>query len=226
MLVHIPKVLDSAQLAECRRALAGAEWVDGGVTAGHQFARVKYNRQIPVEHPIARRLGDLILTALDRNPLFVSAALPLKVVPPLFNRYEGGESYGNHIDGAIYPVAGTPHRVRTDLSATLFLSAPEDYEGGELVADDTYGAHRIKLPAGDMILYPGTSLHRVEPVTRGVRFAAFFWVQSLVRADAQRALLFDLDTAIQSLSLMVPDAPALAQLANVYHNLLRQWADT
>jgi PKHD-type hydroxylase len=168
----------------------------------------------------------MILAALDRSPLFISAALPLKVVPPLFNRYEGGETYGNHIDGAIYPIAGTPHRVRTDLSATLFLSAPEDYEGGALVADDTYGAHRVKLPAGDMILYPGTSLHRIEPVTRGVRLAAFFWVQSMVRADAQRALLFDLDTAIQSLSLAVPDDPALAQLTGVYHNLLRQWADT
>lgn len=226
MLVHIPKVLDAAQLAECRRALAAAEWVDGRVTAGHQFARVKHNRQVPAQHPMARRLGDLILTALDRNPLFMSAALPLKIVPPLFNRYEGGETYGNHVDGAIYPVAGTPHRVRTDLSATLFLSAPEDYDGGELVADDTYSAHRIKLPAGDMILYPGTSLHRVEPVTRGVRLAAFFWIQSMVRADNQRALLFDLDTAIQLLSLVVPDEPALAQMTSVYHNLLRQWADT
>jgi PKHD-type hydroxylase len=226
VLVHIPKVLDAAQLAECRRALAAAEWVDGRETAGHQFARVKHNRQIPVRHPVARRLGDMILTVLDRNPLFMSAALPLKVVPPLFNRYEGGETYGNHIDGAIYPVTGTPHRVRTDLSATLFLSAPEDYEGGELVADDTYGAHRVKLPAGDMILYPGTSLHRIEPVTQGIRLAAFFWVQSMVRADAQRTLLFDLDTAIQSLSLTVPDDPALAQLTNVYHNLLREWADT
>ncbi len=226
MLVHIPQVLDAAQLVECRRALAAAEWVDGRATAGHQFARVKHNRQLPVGHKVARRLGDMILTVLDRNPLFLSAALPLKVVPPLFNRYEGGETYGNHVDGAIYPVAGTPHRVRTDLSATLFLSAPEDYEGGELVANDTYGAHRIKLPAGDMILYPGTSLHRIEPVTSGVRFAAFFWIQSMVRADARRALLFDLDTAIQSLSLAVPDDPALAQLTSVYHNLLRQWADT
>ncbi len=226
MLVHIPKVLDAAQLAECRRVLAAAEWIDGRETAGHQFARVKHNRQIPARHPVARQLGDMILTALDRNPLFMSAALPLKVVPPFFNRYEGGETYGNHIDGAIHPVAGTPHRVRTDLSATLFLSAPGDYEGGELIIDDTYGVHRVKLPAGDMILYPGTSLHRVEPVTHGVRLAAFFWVQSMVRADAQRVLLFDLDTAIQSLSLAVPDDPALAQLTNIYHNLLRQWADT
>ena len=176
MLVHIPHVLTPDQLAECREVLAAAEWVDGRVTAGHGFAAVKHNRQVPAGHPAARRLGDLILTALDRTPLFLSAALPLKVVPPLFNRYEGGETYGNHVDGAVYPVAGTPHRVRTDLSATLFLSAPEEYDGGELVTDDTYGSHRIKLPAGDMILYPGTSLHRVEPVTGGVRLAAFFWV--------------------------------------------------
>jgi PKHD-type hydroxylase len=226
VLVHIPKVLDTDQVTECRKALASAEWVNGRVTAGHQFARVKHNRQVPAQHPIARRLGELILTALDRNPLFMSAALPLKIVPPLFNRYEGGETYGNHVDGAVYPVAGTTHRVRTDVSATLFLSAPEDYQGGELVADDTYGAHRIKLPAGDMILYPGTSLHRVEPVTSGVRLGAFFWVQSMVRADAQRALLFDLDTAIQQLSLAVANEAALAQLTNVYHNLLRQWVDT
>jgi PKHD-type hydroxylase len=226
VLVHIPKVLEIDQVAECRNALATAEWVDGRVTAGHQFARVKHNRQMPAQHPVAHRLGDLILTALDRTPLFMSAALPLKVVPPLFNRYEGGETYGNHVDGAVYPVAGTPHRVRTDLSATLFLSAPEEYAGGELVADDTYGAHRIKLPAGDMVLYPGTSLHRVEPVTGGVRLAAFFWIQSMVRSDGQRALLFELDTAIQQLSGTLPDSPAVAQLFNVYHNLLRQWADT
>jgi PKHD-type hydroxylase len=226
VLVHIPKVLDATQVAECRKALATAEWVDGQVTAGHQFARVKHNRQLPVQHPVARRLGELILNALDRTPLFMSAALPLKVVPPLFNCYEGGETYGNHVDGAVYPIAGTSHRVRTDVSATLFLSAPEDYDGGELIADDTYGAHRIKLPAGDMILYPGTSLHRVEPVTRGVRLAAFFWIQSMVRGDSRRAVLFDLDTAIQQLSPVARDEPALSQLTNVYHNLLREWADT
>ena len=226
MLVHIPQILNPEQLAECRELLATAEWVDGRVTAGHAFAAVKHNRQVPAAHPAARRLGELILTALDRIPLFMSAALPLKVVPPLFNCYEGGETYGNHIDGAVYPVAGTSHRVRTDLSATLFLSRPEEYDGGELVIDDTYGSHRIKLPAGHMILYPGTSLHRVEPVTSGVRLAAFFWVQSIVRADSQRALLFDLDTAIQQLADALPDSPAVAQLFNVYHNLLRQWADT
>src|ERR1044072_7663440 len=176
MLVHVPKVFDAAQLMECRRALDSAEWVDGRETAGHQFARVKHNRQIPVGHPVARRLGDLILTALDRNPLFMSAALPLKVVPPFFNRYESGETYGNHIDGAVYPVAGTPHRVRTDLSATLFLTPPEEYDGGELVVEDTYGTQSVKLPAGHMILYPSTSLHHVRPVTRGARVCSFFWV--------------------------------------------------
>jgi len=226
VLVHISQVLNPDQLAECRKVLATAEWVDGRVTAGHAFAGVKHNRQVPVTHPAARRLGDLILTALDRTPLFLSAALPLKIVPPLFNRYESGETYGSHVDGAVYPVAGTPHRVRTDLSATLFLTSPEEYDGGELVTDDTFGSHRIKLPAGDMILYPGTSLHRVEPVTRGVRLASFFWIQSMVRADSQRALLFDLDTAIQQFAGQVTDKPAVAQLYNVYHNLLRQWADT
>ncbi len=226
MLVHIPRVLEPAQVAECRDALARAAWVDGRVTAGHQSERVKRNRQLPELHPVARQLGDLILTAVERHPLFLSAALPLKIVPPLFNRYEDGETYGNHVDGAIRPVTGTRYRVRTDLSATVFLSAPEEYDGGELVIDDTYGAHRVKLPAGDAILYPGTSLHRVEPVTRGARFASFFWIESMVRADAQRALLFDLDTAIQRLLATRPDEPPVVQLMNVYHNLLRQWAET
>jgi PKHD-type hydroxylase len=226
MLVHIPAVLSPGQVAECRHELERAEWVDGRVTAGHQSRRVKHNRQIPEDHPVARQLGDTILSALEREQLFMSAALPLKVVPPLFNRYEGGQTYGNHVDGAIYPIAGTPCRVRTDLSVTLFLTAPDAYDGGELIVDDTYGAHQVKLPAGDAILYPGTSLHRVQPVTRGTRFAAFFWVESMVRADAQRALLFDLDTAIRQLAGVAPQPPAVLQLYNVYHNLLRQWADT
>ena len=226
MLVHISQVLNADQLAKCREVLAAADWVDGRVTAGHAFAEVKHNRQVHPADPAARRLGDLILTALDRTPLFLSAALPLKIVPPQFNRYEGGETYGNHIEGAIFPIAGTPHRVRTDLSATLFLSGPEEYDGGELVTDDSVGSPRIKLPAGDMILYPGTSLHRVEPVTRGVRLGAFFWIQSMVRADSQRGLLFDLDTAVQQLAGPLRGSPAVAQLYKVYHNLLRQWADT
>jgi PKHD-type hydroxylase len=226
MLVAIPEVLSAEQVAECRRALGDAEWVDGRATAGYTSERVKNNRQIAERHPIARQLGDMIVGALERNPLFVSTALPRRIVPPLFNRYEGGETYGNHVDGAVYPVAGTPHRVRTDLSATLFLSPPEDYDGGELVIDDTYGAHRVKLPAGDLILYPGSSLHRVEPVTNGTRLASFFWVESMVRDDGERRLLFDLDTAIQQLAAAQPDNPPVLQLINVYHNLLRRWADT
>jgi PKHD-type hydroxylase len=166
------------------------------------------------------------LTALEQNPLFLSAALPLKIVPPLFNRYEVGQTYGDHVDGAIRPVTGTPHRVRTDLSATLFISEPADYDGGELVITDSYGTHRVKLPAGDLVLYPGTSLHRVEPVSRGTRLASFFWIESMVREDSQRQLLFDLDTAIQELAATVPDNSAVDRLLNVYHNLLRHWADT
>ena len=226
MLLHIPEILGAEQLAETRAMLASAEWVDGRVTAGHHSARVKRNRQVPERHPIARRLGDMILAALDRSPLFLSAALPLKIVPPLFNRYEGGETYGNHVDGAVRAVPGAPYRLRTDLSATLFLSAPEEYDGGELVVDDTFGAHRVKLPAGSMILYPGSSLHRVEPVRRGIRLAAFFWNESMVRDDGQRRLLFDLDMAAQQTAAAIPDNPAVAELYNVYNNLLRRWADT
>src|SRR5215471_10506436 len=195
MLIVIPKVLSSTQIAECRAALENAEWADGKATAGYLSARVKDNQQIPETHPLARRLGGVILDALDKNQTFIAAALPLKVVPPLFNRYAGGQSYGGHIDGAVRPVAGTPHRVRTDLSATLFLSEPQDYDGGELVIEDRLGDRRIKLAAGDMVLYPGTSVHHVEPVTRGVRLAAFFWIQSMVREDSKREILFEMDTA-------------------------------
>jgi PKHD-type hydroxylase len=226
VLARIPDILNPARLVECRKALATTDWVDGRVTAGRRSERVKNNLQVPERHQTAHRLGDMILTALERNPLFLSAALPLKIVPPLFNRYEGGHAYGDHVDGAIRPVTGTPHRVRTDLSATLFLNAPDEYDGGELVVTDTYGAHRVKLPAGDMILYPGTSLHRVEPVTRGVRLASFFWIESMVREDSQRQLLFDFDTAIQQLAATVAESRAIDRLLNVYHNLLRHWADT
>lgn len=225
MLLHLPEVLTAEQVAHCRRVLEGAEWVDGRVTAGHQSARAKDNMQLPEQHPAARELGDLILAALERNPLFMAAALPAKVFPPLFNRYEGGQSFGSHVDNAVRQVANTPHRVRTDLSATLFLVAPEEYEGGELLVEDTYGLHRVKLPAGHLILYPASSLHRVEPVTRGARLASFFWVQSMVRDDGARTLLFDLDTAIQRLGADAPDHPAVMQLTSVYHNLLRRWAD-
>ena len=200
--------------------------MDGRVTAGHRSEKVKDNLQVPEGHPVARQLGGIVLTALERNPLFLSAALPLKIVPPLFNRYEDGQTYGDHVDGAIRPVTGTPHRVRTDLSATLFISEPDEYDGGELVITDTFGTHRVKLPAGDLILYPGTSLHRVEPVTRGVRLASFFWIESMVREDSQRQLLFDLDTAIQELAATIPENQVVDRLLNVYHNLLRRWADT
>jgi len=226
MLLRIPNVLTVEQIAHCREALAGAEWVDGRATAGHHSAAVKDNLQVPEGHPVARELGELILAAIERNPLFLSAALPLKVVPPLFNRYQGGGTYGTHLDGAIRQIGGTPHRVRTDLSATLFLSAPDSYDGGELTVEDTYGPHRVKLPAGDMILYPGTSLHHVTPVTRGARIAAFFWIQSMVRDDARRTLLFDLDMATQRVREQLPSDKAVGELFNVYHNLLRQWADT
>lgn len=226
MLLRIPALLGKAQVDACVAALQTAEWTDGKETAGYLSSRVKDNAQVPEGHPVARHLGEQILDALDASPLFISAALPLKVVPPLFNRYAGGQAYGAHIDGAVRPVPGTPHRVRTDLSATLFLTAPEAYDGGELVIEDTYGPRRIKLAAGDLVLYPGTSVHRVEPVTRGVRLAAFFWIQSMVRDDAQRALLFDMDTALQQLGRDVPDHDAVVQLMGVYHNLLRRWSDT
>lgn len=225
MLLHIPDILTEAPLAECRKALGEAAWADGRATAGYQSAKVKNNQQLPELDPTAQRLGDMILATLERNALFMSGALPLKVVPPLFNRYENSQTYGNHIDGAIRPVAGTPHRVRTDLSATVFLTAPEDYDGGELTVEDTFGTQRVKLPAGHMILYPGSSLHRVEPVTRGVRICAFFWVQSMVRDDGQRRILFELDTTIQQLAATATDQAPVVKLTNIYHNLLRQWAD-
>ncbi len=226
MLVQIPNVLNAASLAECRSALEKADWADGRMTAGYLSKRVKKNQQLPETNPLARKLGNLILDALDANQTFISAALPLKIVPPLFNRYATSQTYGSHIDGGIRPVAGTPHRVRTDLSATLFLTPPEDYDGGELVVEDSFGTRDVKLSAGDMVLYPGTSVHRVEPVTKGERVAAFFWIQSMVRDDTQRSLLFELDNSIQALGRDVPDHPSVVRLAGTYHNLLRQWADT
>jgi PKHD-type hydroxylase len=226
MLLRIPSVLTPEQVSECVTALKAADWTDGKDTAGYLSRRVKDNEQLPETHPLARRFGEMILDALDRNQLFISAALPLKVVPPLFNRYTGGQSYGGHIDGAVRPVFGTPHRVRTDLSATLFLSAPDDYDGGELVIEEPAGAQRVKFSAGDMVLYPGTSVHRVEPVTRGNRLAAFFWVQSMVREEGKRDILFELDSSIQQLGRDAPGHPSLVRLAGAYHNLLRLWADT
>lgn len=225
MILQIPDVLNSEQVAHARRLLNEATWVDGKGTAGHQSVRVKENSQLAEQDPVARQLGDQILGALQRNPLFVSAALPLKVFPPLFNRYTNGEAFGNHVDNAIRHSATTGQRLRTDLSATLFLAEPEEYDGGELMIEDTYGVHAVKLPAGHMILYPSTSLHHVKPVRRGARVASFFWVQSMVRDDGERTLLFDLDTAIQRLTLDLPDHPAALHLTAVYHNLLRRWAD-
>jgi PKHD-type hydroxylase len=226
MPLHIPHVLDATQLGQCRQALESAEWIDGRDTAGYLSSRVKNNVQLPETHPVARKLGAVILDALDANPLFVSAALPLKVVPPLFNRYSAGQAYGGHIDGAVRPVAGTPHRVRTDLSATLFLTSPEAYDGGELVIQDRLGHRHIKLAAGDMVLYPGTSVHHVTPVTRGTRLAAFFWIQSMVREQSKREILFELDTALQQLGRDTPGHQSLVSLAGCYHNLLRLWTDT
>jgi PKHD-type hydroxylase len=225
MLLTIPDVLTPAQAAEVRQQLATSDWIDGRVTAGHQSARVKHNRQLPEDHPTAVKLGEVILLALQRNPLFMSAALPLRIFPPLFNQYEAGESFGSHVDNAVRQVTGTSFRIRTDLSATLFLSQPDEYDGGELAVEDTYGVHTVKLPAGHMVLYPSTSLHHVRPVTRGARVASLFWIQSLVRDDGDRTLLFDLDTAIQRLNGEIPDHPATVQLTGVYHNLVRRWAE-
>lgn len=224
MLVHIEGVLTPEQVAQCRKALAQAAWVDGKVTAGEQSAKAKHNLQIPEDSPLAQGLGDLILGALGRNPAFVSAALPLRVYPPLFNRYDAGMTFGTHVDNAIR-FAG-PVRFRTDLSATLFLTDPAEYEGGELIVEDAYGEHAVKLPAGDMILYPASSLHRVAPITRGSRWASFFWAQSMVRSDEQRTLLWNLDNAIQALSVKVGQTdPEVIGLAGTYNNLLRMWSD-
>ena len=224
MLVHIEQVLTSDQLALCRERLAAQDWVDGRVTAGEQSARAKNNLQVPEDAPAARELGEMILSALGKNPAFVSAALPLRVFPPLFNRYDAGMAFDTHVDNAIR-FAG-PVRFRTDVSATLCLTDPADYDGGELIVEDAYGEHAVKLAAGDMILYPASSLHRVTPITRGSRWAAFFWAQSMVRADAQRSLLYDLDNAIQAMSVKVGQGdPAAVSLAGIYNNLLRMWAE-
>ena len=225
MLLQIPEVLNAEQVAACRRLLETSNWIDGRVTAGHQSARTKDNQQLPEDHEYAKQLGDTILVALENSPLFMAAALPLKVFPPLFNRYTEGQSFGNHVDNAIRQVTGTPHRVRTDLSATLFFSNPDEYDGGELVIEDTYGVHAVKLPAGHLILYPASSLHHVRPITRGARLASFFWIQSMVRDDGERSLLFDLDVAIQRLATDVPDHPTIVELTSLYHNMLRRWAD-
>jgi PKHD-type hydroxylase len=226
MLLQIPGVLNAQQIRFMRSRLdaAGDAWVDGRATAGYSGAPVKHNRQIAEHSPLAHELGDLVLAALERHPRFISAVLPNQVYPPLFNRYEQGMTFGSHVDGAVR-VLRNGVKLRTDVSVTLFLSSPDEYDGGELVIEDTYGAHAVKLPAGDMVVYPATSVHRVTPITRGVRVASFFWVQSLVRSDAQRALLFDMDNAIQRLNATEADETARRDLVGCYHNLLRLWSE-
>lgn len=226
MLLKIPSVLTKLQVQELKDTMLAADWTDGAVTAGYQSAQAKNNLQIPEDSPTARALGDTILQALSQNSLFMSAALPLKIFPPLFNCYQGGQSFGVHVDNAIRQVSGTPVKVRTDISMTLFISEPDEYDGGELVIEDRYGSQSVKLDAGDMVLYPSTSLHRVTPVTRGRRLASFFWLQSMVNSDEKRSILFDMDMAIQSLRETVSDSPEIIQLTGVYHNLLRQWTTT
>ena len=225
MLITITDVLNTDQVAECRSILAERQLIDGNATAGHQSRLAKNNSQLAEDDPAALRMGDMILAELERNPLFISAALPQRVFPPLFNSYSEGQNFGTHVDNAIRQVGGTSHRLRTDLSATLFLSEPDEYEGGELVIEDNYGVQRVKLKAGSMILYPASSLHHVTPVTKGVRLASFFWIQSMIRDDGERTLLFDLDTAIQSLGVLEEVNRTAVQLTGVYHNLLRRWAD-
>ena len=225
MLVQIPGILHADQVRDFRSELEAVDWSDGRGSAGYLSRRVKQNQQLPDTHPLAVKLGTQILQALQDHPLFTTAALPAKILPPLFNSYTGDEHYGRHVDGAVRPVSGTPHRVRTDLSATIFLSDPETYEGGELTIEDTYGSRRVKLKAGDMVLYPGTSIHSVSPVTRGRRLASFFWIQSMVREDHKRMLLFELNRSIQKVARESPDSEAAVELAGIYHNLLRLWAE-
>nr|Q07HT7.1 RecName: Full=PKHD-type hydroxylase RPE_4577 [Rhodopseudomonas palustris BisA53] len=227
MLVHIPEVLSRDQVRHCRELMARADWVDGRITAGHQSAQVKRNLQLPEGTPEARELSELVHGALSRHPLFMSAALPKTIFPPLFNRYDadGEMNFGSHVDNAIRTVPGTGVRVRTDVSSTLFLSDPDEYDGGELVVEDTYGSHAAKLPAGDMVVYPGTSLHHVTKVTRGSRIASFFWTQSLIADVTRRAMMFDLDMSIIRLNADHPDHPSVLSLTGLYHNLLRQWAE-
>ena len=225
MMLHIPEVLTRDQVTRMRIALDSADWTDGRATVGPQGAQVKQNRQLPETSPLAVELGGVILASLARHALYISAALPGRTVPPLFNSYTGGEHYGAHVDGAVRAVPGSALPLRTDLSCTLFLADPEEYDGGELVVMDTYGTHEVKLPAGDMILYPSSSVHKVEPVTRGVRVCSFFWVQSMVRDDARRAMLTEMDQTIQRLRQRIGDVDEVISLTSQYHNLLRMWAE-
>jgi PKHD-type hydroxylase len=226
VLICIPEVLTKDQVKHCRRIMDSADWVDGRGTAGPQSGSVKQNHQLPEGLPAARQLGEIVLEALSRNALFISAAIPLRIFPPLFNHYGKGQNFGTHVDGAIRAIPGTATRIRTDLSVTLFLAEADEYDGGELTVEDKYGAHEVKLPAGDLVLYPSTSLHHVKPVTRGLRVASFFWLQSMIRDDQARSMLFDLDQTIQELSVEKGiDNPACVRLTGIYHNLIRYWAE-
>ena len=227
MMLAVPDLLDKEAMARIREIVDGGEWVDGNVTSGHQSALAKRNMQLPEESQAAREAGRLVLEALGRSPLFIAAALPLKIFPPLFNRYQGGEAFGTHVDNAVRIHGQSEFRLRSDLSATLFLEDPESYQGGELVVEGNFGANAAKLPAGHLLLYPASSLHRVEPVTKGARVASFFWIQSMVRDDAARAILFDLDQSIQAIAgERGHDDREVVRLTGIYHNLLRRWADS
>lgn len=223
MLLHIPDILTPEQVKIIRQRLIQADWLDGRQTAGHQSMKVKNNQQISEKDPLGKELGQFIIAQMVQNSLFTSAALPYKFYPPLFNKYEGGGEYGFHVDGAVRFNVDTGERVRTDVSGTLFLTNPDEYQGGELIIDDVYGQQSVKLPAGHLVLYPSTSIHKVMPVTQGARISCFFWLQSLVREDSQRSLLFELDQSIQELTLSVPDHPRIVSLSGIYHNLLRRW---
>ena len=227
MLLKIPQILDAAGVARARDLLAAAPWADGRMTAGRQAAQVKNNQQLQPGSEEHRELQALVLQALEKHPLFFSATLPKRVLPPLFNRYAGASNaYGSHVDQAVRYLPGGVQRVRTDISCTLFLNEPADYEGGELVIEHAFGEQRVKLAAGDLVVYPGTSVHRVEPVTRGERLASFFWIESMVRADEQRRLLYEMDMSLMRLRGELGETPELVQLTGAYHNLLRMWADT
>jgi PKHD-type hydroxylase len=229
MLLRIPSLFNAEQVRLLRERLesAGDAWVDGRVTAGHQGREVKRNLQLAEDSGVARELSAVVIGALERHPLFLSAALPKRIYPPMFNRYDAASEmrFGTHVDGTVRLIPGTGVKIRTDVAATLFLSVPESYDGGELVIEDTYGTQAVKLPAGDMVVYPATSRHRVTPVTRGSRLASFFWVQSMVRGDAKRALLFDMDMAIVRLTTAAPGHASLVELTGCYHNLLRMWSE-
>ena len=227
MLIQIPRALTKEQVANCRKVTDDGRWIDGRATAGPQAAAVKQNVQLPEDAPEARQLGELVLQALFANPLFVSFALPLRVLPPMFNRYGSGQFFGSHVDSSIRGIPGTGVRIRTDVSVTVFLTEPEEYDGGELCIVDNYGTHEVKLAAGDAVLSPATSLHHVRPVTRGLRTASFFWIQSMVRDERARTMLFDLDQSIQLLtSTLGVEHPEVVRLSGIYHNLVRYWADT